>query len=87
MARELILLLDKKESKFTLSKIQRKNIYGYKKRMVTAHGDVTIVNKTGLAKLNRQLRKKGKIEAKDFEKVGYKKLDITGHVPPVKKKW
>ena len=33
MARELILLLDKKESKFTLSKIQRKNIYGYKKRI------------------------------------------------------
>ena len=33
MARELILLLDKRESKFTLSKIQRKNIYGYKKRI------------------------------------------------------
>jgi len=60
---------------------------GYKKRMKTAHGDVKVVNKTGLAKLNRQLKKKGKIEAKDFDKVGYKKIDITGHVPPVKKKW
>ena len=38
-------------------------------------------------KLNRQLKKKGKIEANDFDKVGYKKLDITGHKPPVKKKW
>ena len=33
------------------------------------------------------LRKKGKIEADDFKKVGYKKIDITGHKPPVKKKW
>jgi hypothetical protein len=59
----------------------------YKKRMANIHGDVTVVNKTGLAKLNRQLKKKGKIEAKDFNKVRYKKIDITGHVPPVKKKW
>ena len=60
---------------------------GYKKRMKTAHGDVKVVNKTGLAKLNRQLKKKGKIEEKDFNKVGYKKIDITKHKPPVKKKW
>ena len=59
----------------------------YKKKMANAHGDVKVVNKTGLIKLNRQLRKKGKIEAKDFDKVGYKKIDITDHVPPVKKKW
>ena len=59
----------------------------YKKRMANIHGDVTVVNKTGLAKLNRQLKKKGKIEADDFKKVGYKKIDITGHKPPVKKKW
>jgi hypothetical protein len=58
-----------------------------KKRMANIHGDVKIVNKTGLAKLNRQLKKKGKIEAKDFDNVNYKKIDITGHVPPVKKKW
>ena len=59
----------------------------YKKRMANIHGDVKVVNKTGLAKLNRQLKKKGKIEADDFKKVGYKKIDITGHKPPVKKKW
>ena len=59
----------------------------YKKRMANIHGDVKVVNKTGLAKLNRQLKKKGKIEEKDFNKVGYKKIDITKHKPPVKKKW
>ena len=59
----------------------------YKKRMANIHGDVTVVNKTGLAKLNRQLKKTGKIEEDDFKKVGYKKIDITGHKPPVKKKW
>ena len=72
---------------FTRQNDNQYNSIGFKKRMVTAHGDVTVVNKTGLAKLNRQLKKKGKIEAKDFDKVGYKKIDITGHVPPVKKKW
>ena len=72
---------------FTRQNENQYNSSSFKKRMVTAHGDVTVVNKTGLAKLNRQLKKKGKIEAKDFDKVGYKKIDITGHVPPVKKKW
>jgi hypothetical protein len=56
----------------------------FKKKMATAHGDVKVVNKTGLVKLNRQLRKDGKL---DFDQVGYKKIDITGHKPPVKKKW
>ena len=59
----------------------------YKKRMANIHGDVTVVNKTGLAKLNRQLKKKGTLVAEDFDKVGYKKIDITKHKPPVKKKW
>ena len=72
---------------FTRQTLNTMGTEGYKKRMKTAHGDVKVVNKTGLAKLNRQLKKKGKIEAKDFDKVGYKKIDITGHVPPVKKKW
>ena len=72
---------------FTRQNDNQYNSIAFKKRMVTAHGDVTVVNKTGLAKLNRQLKKKGKIEAKDFNKVRYKKLDITGHKPPVKKKW
>ena len=56
----------------------------FKKKMATAHGEVKVVNKTGIVKLNRQLRKDGKL---DFDQVGYKKLDITGHKPPVKKKW
>jgi len=72
---------------FTRQGEHDKNSPIYKKRMANIHGDVKTVNKTGLIKLNRQLRKKGKIEAKDFENVGYKKIDITGHVPPVKKKW
>jgi hypothetical protein len=59
----------------------------YKKRMKNIHGPVKIVNKTGLVKLNRALRKKGKIEAKDFDKVGYKKIDITGHTPTIKKRY
>ena len=71
----------------TRQNVRFENTVGHKKRMANAHGDVTVVNKTGLIKLNRQLRKKGKIEAKDFDKVGYKKIDITGHVPPIKKKW
>jgi hypothetical protein len=56
----------------------------FKKKMATAHGEVKVVNKTGIVKLNRQLRKDGKL---DFDQVGYKKIDITGHKPPVKKKW
>ena len=71
----------------TRQNVRFENTVGHKKRMKNIHGDVKTVNKTGLIKLNRQLRKKGKIEAKDFDKVGYKKIDITGHVPPIKKKW
>ena len=59
----------------------------YKKRMANIHGDVTVVNKTGLIKLNRQLRKKGKIEAKDFEGVRYKDVDMSKHKPVLKKKY
>ena len=72
---------------FTRQTLNTTATEAYKKRMANIHGDVTIVNKTGLAKLNRQLKKKGKIEEKDFNKVGYKKIDITKHKPPVKKKW
>jgi len=59
----------------------------YKKRMKTAHGEVKAVNKTGIAKLNKVLKKTGKIDAEDFEEVNYKKIDITNHKPIVKKKW
>ena len=72
---------------FTRQTLNTTSTEAYKKRMANIHGDVTVVNKTGLAKLNRQLKKKGTLEAEDFDKVGYKKIDITGHKPPVKKKW
>ena len=59
----------------------------YKERMKTVHGDVMQVNKTGIAKLNKALKKKGKIETKDFETVNSKKVDMTNHVAIVKKRW
>ena len=60
----------------------------YRKRMKTAHGDVHEVNKTTLAKLNKTLKKKGKLDSEDFEDVKFKnKIDMTNHKPIVKKKW
>ena len=59
----------------------------YKERMKTAHGDVMQVNKTGIAKLNKVLKKKGKIDSEDFETVNSKKVDMTNHKPIVKKRW
>ena len=59
----------------------------YKKKMKTAHGEAKIVNKTGIAKLNRKLKKTGKLDAEDFQEVNYKKVDMTNHKPIVKKKW
>ena len=58
-----------------------------KKKINTAHGDVKTVNNTGLAKLNRKFKKTGSLTADDFDEVGYKKVDMTNHKPPVKKKW
>ena len=60
----------------------------YKKKMKTVHGDVHEVNKTTLAKLNKTLKKKGKLEAEDFDGIKFKnKIDMTNHKPIVKKKW
>ena len=60
----------------------------YQKKMKTAHGDVHEVNKTTLKKLNKVLKKKGKLEKEDFEEVKFKnKNDLTNHKPVVKKKW
>ena len=59
----------------------------YKKRMKSEQGEVRTVNKTGIAKLNKKLKKTGKIEAEDFEDVNYKKVDMTNHKPIVKKRW
>ena len=59
----------------------------YKKRMKTIHGEVRQVNKTGIAKLNKVLKKKGKIDKEDFESVNSRKVDMTNHKPIVKKRW
>ena len=60
----------------------------YQKKMKTAHGDVHEVNKTTLKKLNKVLKKKGKLEAEDFDEVKFKnKIDLSKHKPIVKKKW
>jgi len=59
----------------------------YKKKMKTAHGEAKIVNKTGIAKLNKKFKMTGKIDAADFDEVNYKKVDMTNHKPIVKKKW
>ena len=59
----------------------------YRRKMKNAHGEARIVNKTGIAKLNRKLKKTGKIDSDDFQEVNYKKVDMTNHKPIVKKKW
>ena len=72
---------------FTRQNLNSSNTMASKKALATGHGKVKTVNKTGLIKLNRLMRKKGKLNTTDFNSVGYKDVDITGHVPPVKKKW
>jgi ribosomal protein S6 len=72
---------------FTRQNENTTNTASYQKRMKTAHGEVKTVNKTGIAKLNKKLKKTGKIEAQDFAEVNYKKVDMTNHKPIVKKKW
>ena len=72
---------------FTRQNENDANSPAYKKRMKTVHGDVMQVNKTGIAKLNKVLKKKGKIETEDFETVNSRKIDMTNHKPVVKKKW
>jgi len=72
---------------FTRQNLNSSNTMSYKKTLATGHGKVKTVNKTGLIKLNRLLRKKGKLNSTDFSSVGYKDVDMTNHKPPVKKKW
>ena len=71
----------------TRQNLNTSNTMSHKKRMATAHGPVKTVNKTGLIKLNRAFRKKGELTLKDFDSVGYKKVDMTDHKPPIKKKY
>ena len=85
--RDDLLEMNHMNPSFTRQGENDRNTVAYKKRMETAHGEVTYVNKTGIAKLNKKFKKTGQLDAEDFEKVNYKKLDMTGHKPPVKKKW
>ena len=55
--------------------------------MANVRGEVKIVNKTGITKLNNKFKRSGTLDAEDFDEVGYKKIDITGHKPTVKKRW
>ena len=74
---------------FTRQNENATNAPSYKKMMETVHGDVHEVNKTGLAKLNKKFKKKGKIDMKTtWMTVKFKnKIDMTNHKPTVKKKW
>ena len=72
---------------FTRQNENDTNSITYKKKMKTVHGEVRQVNKTGIVKLNRALKKKGKLESSDFASVNSKKVDMTNHKPIVKKKW
>ena len=72
---------------FTRQNDNDANSPAYKKRMKTVHGEVRQVNKTGIAKLNKVLKKKGKITEEDFESVNSRKVDMTNHKPIVKKRW
>jgi hypothetical protein len=73
---------------FTRQHENERNTVAYKKRMATVHGDVKYVNKTGIAKLNRKLKKTGSLEKEDFQDVGYKKLELKpDRIPPIIKKW
>ena len=43
---------------------------------------------SALKKLNKTLKKKGKLDADDFADVKFKnKVDMTNHKPIIKKKW
>ena len=64
-----------------------RNTVAYKNKMKSVHGEVKMVNKTGIAKLNKKFKKTGTLDTEDFEEVNYKKVDRTNHKAPVKKRW
>ena len=72
---------------FTRQGENERNTVSYKKKMANVHGEVKVMNKTSLAKLNRKYKKTGEITHEDFEEAGYKKVDVTNHKPVLKKKW
>ena len=72
---------------FTRQGENDRNTEAYKKKMKNVHGEVKTVNKTGIAKLNKKFKKTGTLEQNDFDEVNYKKVDMTNHKAPVKKRW
>ena len=85
--RDDLLELNHMMPSFTRQGENERNTVAYKKRMANVHGDVKVVNKTGIAKLNKKLKKTGSLSKDDFEDVNYKKHDMTNHKAPVKKRW
>ena len=85
--RDDLLEMNNMSPSFTRQGENERSTRAYKNKLKYGHGPVKTVNKTGLIKLNRSLRKKGNLNADDFGKVGYKDVDMTDHKPPVKKKW
>ena len=87
--RDDLLEMNNMNPSFTRQNENERNTVAYKKKMQSVHGDVKTVNKTGIAKLNRKLKKQGEITSDDFDDVGYKKIELKpGRKPPViQKKW
>jgi hypothetical protein len=87
--RDDLLEMNNMNPSFTRQNENERNTVAYKKKMQSVHGEVRKVNKTGIAKLNRKLRKQGEITSDDFDDVGYKKIELKpGRKPPViQKKW
>ena len=72
---------------FTRQGENERNTTAYKKKMANVHGEVKVMNKTSLIKLNRKFKKTGEITSEDFDEAGYKKADMTNHKPVLKKRW
>ena len=84
--RDDLLEMNDMNPSFTRQNENIQNTPTFKKKMETAHGEVRYGNKTGIAKLNRQYKKTGKM---DFDEVGYKKLELKPgrKIPVIKRKW
>lgn len=85
--RDDLLEMNNMMPSFTRQGENDRNTVAYKKRMENIHGEVKVVNKTGIKALNKKYKKTGTLTSEDFEEVNYKKVDMTNHKVPVKKKW
>jgi len=85
--RDDLLEMNNMMPSFTRQGENDRNTVAYKKRMENIHGEVKVVNKTGIKALNKKYKKTGTLTSEDFEEVNYKKVDMTNHKVPVKNKW